>query len=107
MNLDEDGALGAVDVDELAVGRSPEFWWLRPIARGETAAGLLLAAGLTAPTEQLGLAVEAIDEHLLSGVGFAEISHGVYRDCLLHHTNSAGALRPNWLLPQSIDGLIV
>ncbi len=62
-------------MDELAVGRSPELRWRSPIACGEAAAGLLLAAGLTAPTEQLGLTVEAIDEYFLSGVGFAAISH--------------------------------
>jgi hypothetical protein len=64
-------------VDELAMGRSPEFGGLRPVARAETAAGLLVAARLTAPTEQLRLAVAVIDEHLLSRVRFAEISHSL------------------------------
>jgi hypothetical protein len=75
----------AMDVDELAVGRSPEFRWLRPIARGEAAARLLLAAGLMAATEQLGLAVAAIDEYFLSRVGFATVSHR-----LIIQTSSGG-----------------
>jgi hypothetical protein len=77
--------LDTVDVDELTVGRSPEFWGLCPISCAETAAGLLLAAGLTAPTEQPGLAVAVLDEDLLSGVGFAEISHR-----LIIQTSSGG-----------------
>lgn len=62
MHLDEGFALGALEIDELALGRSPEFWWLRPGARGKAAAGLVLLSGLTAARQQMGLARLLIDK---------------------------------------------
>jgi hypothetical protein len=98
-------------MDELAVGRSPEFRWRSPIACGEAAAGLLLAAGLTAATEQLGLAVEAIDEDLLSRVRFAEISHSLIIQISSGGGGQVGCCPrfcvPNRSIRPSIDGLIV
>ncbi len=100
MNLHQDVTLSALEMDELTLGRSPVFRWLRPSPGGKTAASLLLGSGLTPPTDQLRLTRLLIDKYLLSGMGFAAISHSdspefqscwpaVWRDRqpLIHHPN--------------------
>jgi hypothetical protein len=76
MNLHQDVACGALDMDEFTLGRSPVFRGLRPGARAKATTCCLAVSGLTALTDQPRLTRLLIDEYLLTRMGFATVGHG-------------------------------